>query len=199
MELAVQKVDKKAHDELYANRISGLATAEHAGAYLARYSATNLRPFYAGGTTKGYVRGRTVHQLFHASQSSGMNPSQTSVLDAGCGQGELSVYLACKGYRVIGVDISSVACANAQKLAKQFNVDGRCHFLAESLERLSLDDSSIDFIIGHAALHHFIKYEGVPAQFSRVLKDGGEGYFADSFGETKVYHFLKSNYYYISA
>lgn len=184
----MEKVDKSAHDELYKGRLSELATAKNTDEYVARYSAINLSPFYAGGTTKGYVRGKATRQLFHTSQLLGMNPSQTMVLDAGCGQGELSIYLACNGYNVIGVDISSVACANARKLAKKFKVDSRCQFLAESLERLSLDAGSVDFIIGHAALHHFIKYEGVAAELARVLKIGGEGYFADSFGENKTYH-----------
>ena len=186
----MKKVDRKGHDALYKNQISRLANAKNAEEYLVRYSALNLRPFYDGGTTKGFVRGRAVQQLFHSIKLLGMSPTQTTILDAGCGQGELSVYLACKGYQVIGVDISPVACASAQKLANKFGIGTRCTFLAESLEHLSLADNSIDFILGHASLHHFIKYNGVPEELARVLKNGGEGYFADSFGENRVYHWF---------
>jgi ubiquinone/menaquinone biosynthesis C-methylase UbiE len=55
------------------------------------------------------------------------------------------------------------------------------------LEHISVESSSIDFIIGHASLHHFIKYEKVPAEFYRVMKTGANGYFADSFGENPFY------------
>jgi len=117
-----------------------------------------------------------------------MAPRGVKVLDAGCGQGELSVYLASHGFAVVGVDVSSVACAQAAELASALGVSDRCTFLAEDLTHLSLADASIHCIIGHAALHHFIKYEGVPLELARVLRPDGQGFFADAFGENKLYH-----------
>ena len=113
--------------------------------------------------------------------------SSLTILDAGCGLGELSVYLACKGFSVVGIDISAEACKSAMELSQRIGVSENCAFLDESLEELSLADSSIDFIIGHAALHHFIKYD-VPKEFYRIMKEGAKGFFADSFGENPVYH-----------
>ena len=44
-----------------------------------------------------------------AADRRGISRSELTVLDAGSGQGELSVYLACKGFKVIAVDISTEA------------------------------------------------------------------------------------------
>ena len=60
-------------------------------------------------------------------------PSDVIILDAGSGQGELSVYLACLGFNVIGVDISVVAKACGEYLASNVGVENNCTFLAESL------------------------------------------------------------------
>ncbi len=89
---------------------------------------------------------------------------------------------------MIGVDISESARTCAEELAKRLNVASNCTFLAENLEQLSVEDNSVDFIIGHGALHHFIKYNGVPAEFLRIMKVNAEGFFADAFGENKFYH-----------
>ncbi len=183
-----KKVDKAAHDDLYSDRVSPLASAGGPEEYIQRYEAKNLIPFYQGGSTKGYVRGLAVKKLSEASSFSGRAPSVSTVLEAGCGQGELSVYLAAKGFNVIGIDISPVACGHATWLAKRIGVESRCLFYAEDLSKLTIPEKSVDYIIGHASLHHFIKYENVPAEFFRVLKSGGRGFFADSYGENKIYH-----------
>jgi len=121
----------------------------------------------------------------------GLPRERIRVLDAACGQGELSVYLACRGFHVVGVDISREGCRAAERLARQVRAGtpegGACRFIAASLETLPLPEESVDFVIGHAALHHFIKYPGVSAEFARVLRRGGMGFFADSFGENVLF------------
>ena len=138
-----------------------------------KYQKNQMRPFFQGGTTKGYVRGLATSMLLAKAKAG------DTVLDAGCGTGKLSIFLANKGLNVIGVDISEEGCGVARRLAAEVGTE--CKFLAESLVHMSIEDSSIDYIIGHGALHHFIKYK-VPPEFKRVLKPAGEGYFADSFG-----------------
>ncbi len=44
---------------------------------------------------------------------------QGNVLDSGCGAGHNSIFLASKGYTVVGVDISSKAIDRARQKAKQ--------------------------------------------------------------------------------
>lgn len=186
--LSNEKTDKRGYDQFYRGKVSGLANSADKQAYVERYERSNLSPFHAGGRTKGYARGLATRKLLDATIRKGLTPADTLILDAGCGQGELSVYLGCKGYNVIGVDISEAGCSAARDLADRIGVSGNCSFLAQSLDSVSIADGEIDFIIGHAALHHFIKYEGVPDEFKRVTKGASEGFFADSFGENKVYH-----------
>lgn len=180
--------DKQGYNELYKGSVSHLITCDSKEKYKELFKKTGLSPFCRGGGTKSYVRGFAVESIFKSMNRQNIGPEQVTILDAGCGQGELSVWLATNGFHVIGVDISEEACISSGKLAKSIGVDSNCQFVAETLERLSMDDESVDFIVGHAALHHFIKYKGVAAELGRVLKNNGEMFFADSFGENRIYH-----------
>lgn len=186
--LSNAKTDKQGYDQLYRGKLSRLAASGSQQAYIENYERSSLTPFHAGGRTKGYARGLVAQKLLHAVRHKRLAPANTSVLDAGCGQGELSVYLGCKGFNVVGVDISEAGCAAATELARRIGVSDKCRFLAQSLEQVSIETGEIDFIVGFAALHHFIKYESVPSEFRRVMKEGGEGFFADSYGENRAYH-----------
>jgi len=146
-----------------------------------------LKPFYKGGHTKGFGLGKSVQLLLEAAVKTGKNYGEITVIDAGCGLGELTAYLAIKGFNVIGIDIAKEATTAGERLVRKLGVHRSASFYATSLEQLPLPDNSVDFIMGHASLHHFIKYQGVPVEFNRVLKPGGCGYFVDSFGENKLY------------
>ncbi len=188
VEMEQKKNDKAGYNEHYKDSYSPLIECSSKDEYLERFRREGLSPYFRGGNTKGYVRGKAVETLLAAIGKSGHAPGDVRVLDAGCGQGELSVYLASLGVHVVGVDISEEARKASLALAEAIGVADHCTFFAESLENMSLKDESIDFVIGHASLHHFIKYEGVAAELSRVLKSNGEMFFADSFGENVLYH-----------
>jgi ubiquinone/menaquinone biosynthesis C-methylase UbiE len=188
MRIAVEKTDRAGYDGYYKENLSGLSDITDCDQYVRAYEEARIGPYFRSGNTKGLVRGAAVDRLISAAGQLGLPAAGTNILDAGFGQGELSVYLACRGFNVVGVDISSEAKECGDYLAAKLGVQQRCSFLAESLEDTSIEDASIDFVIGHASLHHFIKYEGVPGELHRVLKDGGKGFFADSFGENRLYH-----------
>jgi len=186
--LSNKKTDMAGYNEFYKDKASHLLQeCNNSDDYIKTFEKKGLSPFYDGGNTKGYVRGLAIQKLIESSDSMGVLRNRITILDAGCGLGELSVYLACQGFIVVGVDISAEACQSASGLSQQIGVSENCTFIAESLEDLSVADSSIDFIIGHAALHHFIKYD-VPKEFHRIMKEGAKGFFADSFGENPMYH-----------
>jgi len=188
MTLHNRKNDKEGYNEFYADKVSPLAQeCDSPDSYMKSFERSGLSPFFTGGTTKGYVRRLSVDKLLEASNLTEIQRGQITILDAGCGLGELSTYLACKGFNVVGVDISAAACQAAVQLSKQIGVSQKCTFLAESLEDLSVANSSIDFIIGHASLHHFVKYKKVPKEFDRVMKNGAKGFFSDSFHENPFY------------
>ena len=188
MSIKAEKTDRTGYDDHYKENLSSLCVLSGRDEFINAYESTRIGPYYKSGNTKGYVRGEALRWLITDADRLGIPRCEINILDAGSGQGELSVYLACLGFNVTGVDISSEAKACGEYLATRIGVSDKCDFHAESLETVSVDDSSMHFVIGHASLHHFIKYESVPAELHRILKEGGKGYFADAYGENILYH-----------
>ena len=72
-------------------------------------------------------------------------PRGSNVLDVGMGEGRNAVFLARKGYKVVGVDISSVAIKKALSLAKEFSV--RIESVVSSMEKYNMAEGTLDAII----------------------------------------------------
>ena len=186
------KADKAGYDDLYGRESAVWSRFPDLEAFVKHFSR-ELSPYFRGGNTKGYVRGLATQTLLNRAQALRRPFDTIRIVDAGFGEGKLSIYLAAQGFRVIGVDISEAAAKVASAAAQKLGVNDRCQFLAESLERTSIGPASIDFVIGHASLHHFIKYAGVPREFMRIMKPGAEGFFADSFSENRLYHLFQDH------
>jgi tellurite methyltransferase len=72
-------------------------------------------------------------------------PYGASVLDMGMGEGRHAVFLAQKGYKVTGIDLSSVAVKKASLLAKEFGV--KIKTLVASLKKYKMPPESFDAVI----------------------------------------------------
>jgi len=72
-------------------------------------------------------------------------PFEGTVLDMGMGEGRNAVFLAQKGYRVTGIDISSVAVKKAYMLAEEFGV--KFKGVVASLNEYKIAPASFDAII----------------------------------------------------
>lgn len=72
-------------------------------------------------------------------------PFEGTVLDMGMGEGRNAVFLAQKGFKVTGVDISSVAVKKANLLAKEYGV--KIKGVVASLKDYSIPPGSFDAII----------------------------------------------------
>lgn len=72
-------------------------------------------------------------------------PFEGSVLDMGMGEGRNAVFLAQKGYKVTGVDISSVAVKKSYLLAQEFGV--KIKGVVASLSDYKIAPASFDAII----------------------------------------------------
>ncbi len=72
-------------------------------------------------------------------------PFEGSVLDMGMGEGRNAVFLAQKGYKVTGVDISSVAVKKSYLLAQEFGV--KIKGVVASLSDYKIAPESFDAII----------------------------------------------------
>jgi ubiquinone/menaquinone biosynthesis C-methylase UbiE len=88
-------------------------------------------------------------------------------LDAACGTGRHAAYLASLGYDVIGVDGSDAMLdvARAKVPAGDFR--------RGSLERLPVDDASVEVVTCSLALTHVADLAPPIAEFARVLRRGG--------------------------
>ena len=70
-----------------------------------------------------------------------------TALDLACGRGQNGLYLATKGFQVLGVDISNVALEMAGKSAAEQNLEGRIRFEQVDLDIWKLPPSAFDVII----------------------------------------------------
>ena len=97
-------------------------------------------------------------------------------LDAACGTGRHTAYLASLGHEVIGVDTSAEMLA----LARQRIPGGAFH--EADLHDLPLADDSVDVVVCALALSHVPDLAPPLAEFVRVLRPNGHVVISDSRG-----------------
>lgn len=95
------------------------------------------------------------------------------VLEIGCGVGTESVFMACRGMNVSGVDLSNSAVALCNKLADFYGV--KANFQQGSALDLPFEEGKFDAVCDQGVFHHLPdEARDVYAQsVSRVLKPGG--------------------------
>jgi cyclopropane fatty-acyl-phospholipid synthase-like methyltransferase len=76
------------------------------------------------------------------------------VLDVGCGEGFYAIYLASKGFDVVGIDISENAIKLAKENAVKHNVEIK--FMPMDVADLDKINNKFDFIFEWAILHHIM-------------------------------------------
>jgi 2-polyprenyl-6-hydroxyphenyl methylase/3-demethylubiquinone-9 3-methyltransferase len=95
-------------------------------------------------------------------------PNGSQVLDAGCGNGEFSTFLAHLGHKVTAVDISVEAISKA----KATFPDG--HFEVASLEEgLPFADGEFAAVWCTEVLEHLFEVHAALAHLNRVMRQGG--------------------------
>ncbi len=120
-----------------------------------------------------------------------------TVLDLGCGAGR-DAYLASQfvgpSGRVIGLDMTeeqlAVAQRNLDSQMQRFgypkpNVEFRLGFI-ENLEAAGIESNSVDVVISNCVINLSPNKHAVFAEIFRVLKSGGELFFADVFSGRRV-------------
>lgn len=95
-------------------------------------------------------------------------PVSSPVLDAGCGNGDFTFLLARRGYKGIGIDISSAAIKIARATAPQIP------FLVASLEKgLPFGGDEFAAVWCFEVLEHLFDVHGALSELNRLLaKDG---------------------------
>jgi ubiquinone/menaquinone biosynthesis C-methylase UbiE len=95
------------------------------------------------------------------------------VLDAGCGSGTNSLWLAEQGFAVTGVDFSDFALGKAQQQARSANLKERIDFRLGDLTHLEFGDASFDAVFCIGVLMHIPEIEKALVELVRVLRPGG--------------------------
>lgn len=104
------------------------------------------------------------------------NEVRGRVLDAGCGPGHWTAYLAGRGLDVYGVDVVPAFLEHARATCPDVRFD------LQSIDRLDAPDGSLGGILSwFSTIHHEPSAISTPvAEFARVLRPGGRlvlGYF----------------------
>jgi 2-polyprenyl-3-methyl-5-hydroxy-6-metoxy-1,4-benzoquinol methylase len=94
-------------------------------------------------------------------------------LDAGCGTGTLSRWLAMRGCSVLGVDAASEMVAAARSAATGDYSDRLSFVRISTVARLALDDRSLDGVLCSSVLEYVPEPIACLLEFARVLKPGG--------------------------
>ncbi len=112
-----------------------------------------------------------------------------SVLDYGCGSGQLGIYLAMLGAKVSGFDLSPLGIEIANWAASRYGLG--CSFKAMDAEELDYPDQCFDLVVGFGVLHHVIKYPRSAYHLARVLKPGGRAVFHETLWDNPIINFVR--------
>lgn len=169
-----REVERSAFDEQYAREG---AHPFHIDTDLT-FQPTITPPWMKGGTNGGLVQGEAHRRLFEH------GVADRDVLDYGCGLAKWAVYLARKGARVSGFDLSPVAITHARGRAEFNGLDIR--FDAADAAQLPYDDGAFDVVVGIGVLHHVVKYPGTAPELRRVMRTGGMAVFTEGLSENPL-------------
>jgi ubiquinone/menaquinone biosynthesis C-methylase UbiE len=105
---------------------------------------------------------------------------ENKILDIGCGDGGIDLYLAGNyGVSVVGVDFSSVGIEKAKEKARSANLSSKCIFHEGSAEDIVYKDNYFDLVLSYDFFIHIYNKPAVLKEIFRVLKPGGKFVFYD--------------------
>lgn len=97
------------------------------------------------------------------------------VLDAGCGQGVVSTYLAKKyGSKIFGITLVPFEVERAQERAKNLGVQDKTQYQVMDYSATNFPDSYFDAIYTTETLSHSPNIRKTLQEFFRILKPGGK-------------------------
>jgi ubiquinone/menaquinone biosynthesis C-methylase UbiE len=97
-----------------------------------------------------------------------------TILDYGCGRGEMALkYLANGAGKVAAIDISNVYVEDLRQRARAAGIaEERCDFRAMDAHKLDFPDAAFDLVVGYGILHHLDPAVAF-TEIHRVLKPNG--------------------------
>ncbi len=102
-------------------------------------------------------------------------PNGSKVLDAGCGEGNVALYMAKNhGMNVEGIDLLDFNVTNAKKTALSQGITDMTKFQVGTYMNLPFADNYFDAVYTMETLVHAPDYKKALTEFYRVLKPGGK-------------------------
>jgi len=99
-------------------------------------------------------------------------PLGVRVLDAGCGTGQLAIFLSLAHRAVIGADLSFGSLTEGRRFRERFGLTG-VSFIQMDVFAPSFRAGSFDFVLCNGVLHHTAAPERAFAELCGLLKPGG--------------------------
>ncbi len=113
---------------------------------------------------------RGVHEDMYQSVLRHILPG-TQVLDAGCGDGELSCRMAQRGVQVTAVDLSVPNVEAARQKARDLGIpEDRVEFHVGDCEYLPFEDESFNYVVSHHVLEHLPDFDRGLAEIYRITR-----------------------------
>lgn len=102
-------------------------------------------------------------------------PTNSLVLDAGSGEGNVAINLARKyGLRIYGVDLLDFAVKKATSKSRELNLQNKVKFKLGDYTKLDFPDKTFDGVYTMETLVHVPDYKKALKEFNRVLKPNGK-------------------------
>ena len=99
--------------------------------------------------------------------------SEATVLDAGCGEGRNSIYLAKQGFRVYGIDIASPAVETGKRWVESEGLMEVVDLRVGDVTKLPYEDNFFDAAVGSYTIEFILEKERYVKEVARVLKSEG--------------------------
>src|SRR5262245_47620549 len=138
-----------------------------------------VRRFYEGCSFPGYEEFETPYDLIEKSKRGvyaklldEQLPLGVKILDAGCGTGQLGIFLSMIHRQVFGIDFSMGSLQKAQNFKKRFELRD-INFSQMDLFQIGLRDESFDYVFCNGVLHHTADAYGAFVNLCRLVKPGG--------------------------
>lgn len=118
----------------------------------------------------------------------------TTLLDAGCGSGEMSVFFASCKANVTGVDLDARRLSNASDKSRVNDLAARCRFLEASTESMTMiSPGYFDVVFSMSTIQYMDRQKAI-YEYLRVLRKGGSLILIENLPSNpfiKIYRFVR--------